>query len=299
MALTTGQIALPRSVVTTMIEKANNDSVIAALSPSTPQIFADTTHLVFTPTAEAEVVSEGSTKSSYEQTLTQKEATRVKLQTTTRVSSELQWADEDDQLQILTNILEDQAKALARAIDYVVIHGTNPKTGVNLSFNDTISMNAQKVDAINVSNDPSKALDEMADALQDYDVNGIALSRKFASELRKLRADGTGARLYPDIPLSFNVGQLEGIPAATSNTVNGVLCNSGAGTTVRAIMGDFSLIKWGMVRDITTELISYGDPDQTGIDLKASNQVAYRTESMFAYAILDPQGFVVYNGASV
>ena len=27
-------------------------------------------------------------------------------------------------------------------------------------------------------------------------------------------------------------------------------------------MGDFSLIKWGMVRDLTSEIIAYGDPDR-------------------------------------
>ena len=58
-------------------------------------------------------------------------------------------------------------------------------------------------------------------------------------------------------------------------------------------MGDFSLIKWGMVRDITSEIIPYGDPDQTGVDLKAHNQIAYRTEAMYSYAILDPKGIAV------
>lgn len=54
-------------------------------------------------------------------------------------------------------------------------------------------------------------------------------------------------------------------------------------------MGDYSLIKWGMIRDIWAEVIQYGDPDQTGVDLKAHNQTAYRTEAMFSYAVLDPR----------
>jgi hypothetical protein len=45
-----------------------------------------------------------------------------------------------------------------------------------------------------------------------------------------------------------------------------------------------------MVRDIWSEIIEYGDPDNTGNDL---NQIAYRTEAMYSYAILDPKGIAV------
>lgn len=296
MALETGKIQLPREVVTQMITKVGDNSVIAQLSPSTPQLFKDTTHLIFSPTAEAEVVSEGASKTSYEQNLTQKEAIRVKLQTTTRVSNELQWADEDDKLEIVTHIIDDQTKALARAIDYVIIHGTNPATGSTGCVSEYITQNATSVSEGSVT---VNSLDKLAEQLLDYEVNGLALSRKFASQLRQLRAEGTGARLYSDIPLNLNAGQVEGLPCVTSNNVNGALCNMKAGTTVRAIMGDFSLIKWGMVRDVFSELIEYGDPDGTGIDLKNVNQVAYRTESMFAYAILDPQGFAYLDIPSI
>ena len=98
-------------------------------------------------------------------------------------------------------------------------------------------------------------------------------------------------RYYPEIPLNLQVGTLDGIKAATSATVNGAKAKTP--TNVLAIMGDFSLIKWGMVRDITSEIIPYGDPDQTGVDLKAHNQIAYRTEAMFSYAVVDSKAFAV------
>ena len=63
-------------------------------------------------------------------------------------------------------------------------------------------------------------------------------------------------------------------------------------------MGDFSRIKWGMVRDITSEIIEYGDPDNTGNDLKGYNQVAYRTEAVLAYAVLDEDAFSVLKSAA-
>ena len=62
----TQKIKLPSSVVSTIIGKVKDTSTIATLSPSTPQKFADTTYLVFNPTAEAEVVAEGGKKSGSE-----------------------------------------------------------------------------------------------------------------------------------------------------------------------------------------------------------------------------------------
>lgn len=286
MALQTTNIVLPREVVVDTINKAKGISTIAQLSPSTPQLFRDETHLIFNPSSEAEVVAEGAAKSAYTQTLSPVEGKRVKLVTTTRVSDELRWADEDAKTDIIQHIIDDQAEALARAIDYVIYHAVNPKTGAVLSGYTSLITGAT---AVTSDTDESKNIDKLADALIDYTINGLALSREFASALRKIRVANTGQRLYPEIPLSLNAGTVDGIPAVTSNTVDGVLATSTTG--VRAIMGDFSTIKWGMVRDLKSELIEYGDPDGSGTDLKSVNQVAYRTESMFAYALLDPAAF--------
>lgn len=289
MAMKTDQIKLPVSVATGIVNKAKDTSTIASLSPSTPQIFSDADYLVFNGKSEAEVVAEGAVKNSYEQTVDSVVAKRFKVQTTTRVTSELQWADEDNQLQIIRSIQADQAAALGRALDYVIYHAINPKTGEALSGFDPLSTSAVQV---NATEDEIGNVDALADALNDsYDINGVALSKTWASRLRKLRVPSTGMRFYPEIPLNLQAGSLDGITAATSGTVNGRLAKTP--TKVLAFMGDFSLIKWGMVRDLTSEIIAYGDPDQTGVDLKAHNQIAYRTEAMYAFAIIDPKAFAV------
>lgn len=292
MANDTSKIALPSSVITEVLNKAKDTSTIAALSPSVPQKFADTTYLVFNPTSEAEVVAEGAKKSSYDLSTTPVEAKRVKIVTTTRVSDELKWADEDNKLEIVSNIIADQAEAIGRALDYVVYHAINPKTGLPLDgYTSLVSGAASVVHDTSVVDD----IDELTDALIDYDINGFALSRGFASDLRKQRVPATGQRLYPEIPLSLNAGALDGIPAAVSGTVNGRLAKTATG--VLGIMGDFGTIKWGMCRDAFSEVIEYGDPDNTGQDLKGANQVAYRTEAVLAYALLDPKAFAVLKSA--
>ena len=293
MALDTTKIKLPHEVATVITKKAKDTSTIAALSPADPQLFLDKDYMVFNGSSEAEVVAEGAQKSSYDETLTTVVGKRFKVQTTTRVTSELKWADEDNQLEIIQNIQADQAKALGRVLDYVIYHAFNPKPKTTLDGFTALSTSAVQVTA---SGDDVEDIDALAEAVSDeYDINGIAMSKTWAARLRKLRVPATGMRLYPEIPISLQVGNLDGIPAATSGTVNGRLITPD--TKVLAFLGDFSLIKWGMVRDIWSEIIAYGDPDQTGKDLKAYNQIAYRTEAVYSYAILDPKGIAVLKEA--
>ena len=293
MTMDTTKIKLPVSVATEITKKAKDTSTIAALSPAEPQLFLDKDYMVFNGSSEAEVVAEGAQKSSYDETLTTVVGKRFKVQTTTRVTSELKWADEDNQLEIIQNIQADQAKALGRVLDYVIYHAFNPKPKTTLDGFTALSTSAVQVTA---SGDDVEDIDALAEAVSDeYDINGIAMSKTWAARLRKLRVPATGMRLYPEIPISLQVGNLDGIPAATSGTVNGRLITPD--TKVLAFLGDFSLIKWGVVRDIWSEIIAYGDPDQTGKDLKAYNQIAYRTEAVYSYAILDPKGIAVLKEA--
>ena len=288
MAMDTTKIKLPAEVTRAIINKVGNTSTIAALSPSTPQLFLNEDYMVFNGAAEAEVVAEGQKKSSYEQTASYITGKKFKVQCTTRVTEELKWADEDNRLEIISSIQEDQTKAIARALDYVIYHAINPKSGETLSGYDALTAKAVTVTD---SEDDIANVDALADAVNEYEINGVALSRTWASRLRKLRVPATGMRFYPEIPINLAAGTLDGIPAATSTTVNGAKATEE--TKVLGIMGDYSLIKWGMIRDIWAEVIQYGDPDQTGVDLKAHNQIAYRTEAMFSYAVLDPKAFAV------
>ena len=293
MALTTKKIILPKDVAVGIVNKASDTSTIAALSPSTPMLFRDQEYMVFNPTAEAEVVEEGTQKGSYEASTSPVTAKRVKLQTTTRVTSELEWADEDNRTQIIESIVADQAAAFARALDYVVYHAINPKSGEALGDGYTaLSGTATQVTS---TGDAVEDIDAIVDAIAaTYDVNGIALSKTFAASLRKVRVPSTGQRLYPEIPLNLKPGTVEGVTAATSGTVSGALAN--AATKVLAFAGDFSVIKWGLVRDMTAQVIPYGDPDGSG-DLQRTNQIAYRTEGVYGYAVLDPKAIACLKAA--
>lgn len=303
MALQTSGIVLPKSVIPAIFTQTKDTSTIAALSPSKPEVFADETYLVFNGNAEAEVVAEGAQKSAYNESVNPVVANRATIQTTTRVSNQLKWADEDDQLRIIGAIQEDQALALGRALDYLVYHAVTPKTGAVITgytaLTDATGVNDVYLGAtVAAATDKQliTSIDNMATAVNDlYDINGFALSKTYANALRKIRNDSL-ARLYPEIPLSLKVGNIEGIPAAVSGTVNGR--KNATTSNVLAFMGDYSLIKWGLVRNIKAEVIEYGDPDGAG-DLKRLNQIAYRTEAVLAWAVLDPAAFaILHSGTS-
>jgi len=294
MALQTDKVLLPKEVATVITKKAKDTSTIAALSPSEPQLFLDKDYMVFSGNAEAEVIAEGEQKSSYEETLSPVVGKRFKVQTTTRVTDELRFADDDARLEIISKIQADQAAALGRVLDYAVYHAFDPKKKTTLAGFTKLSDTAAQVTA---TTDRVADIDALAEAVNDeYDINGIAMSKTMTNELRRIRIKDTMQRLYPEIPLNLKVGSLDGIPASTSGTVNGRLITD-TPTNVLAFLGDFSLIKWGMVRDIWSEIIEYGDPDGSGKDLKGYNQIAYRTEAIYSYAILDPKGIAVLKTA--
>lgn len=300
MALQTSQIVLPRSVALEITQKAKDTSTIAALSPRRPEIFADETYLVFNGASEAEVIAEGAQKSKYEQTVTPVVGIKFTVQTTTRVSNQLLWADEDNRLEIIDAIQDDQAGAIGRALDYVVYHAINPINGNALGAGYTaLKTSAQQAylgaTAANATTEQwVKSVDEMVNLVNDlYEINGFAMAKTYANALRTLR-NSDFQRLYPDIPLNLRVGNFEGIPAATSGTVNGRVITPA--TDVLAFLGDFSVIRWGMVRDMMAEVIPYGDPDGQG-DLKRLNQIAYRTEAVYAYAVTDPSAIAVLHAA--
>lgn len=294
MALSTASITLPTNVVMQTIEGVNNASTVASLSTAAPQIFANTEHLYFSKAVEAEVVGEAAAKSASDPTVAQVPAKLVKVQTTTRVSEELRWADEDNRIAIIEAIQRDQSKAIARAIDYVIYHAIQPTTGAALGTGYTALTAMTGVNTVTSASDALTDWDALVAAVNaDYLPTGVALSRTFAADMRAYR-DNSGARIWPEIPVGLNVSNVEGLAAAVSNTVNGALATTP--TKVLAIMGDFDLIKWGMVREMQAEVIEFGDPDGAG-DLKRYNQVAYRTEACFAYAVLDAAGFAVLKSA--
>lgn len=291
-ATNTTNIKLPVEIAKDLVSKVADTSVIQTLSASSPAIFANRASILFTQDPEAEIVGESTQHSSQTVGLKPVDHTIKKLSVTVRFSNEVQWADEDSQLQIVDAIVDKSAAALGRGLDYLVFHGLNPATGMAATGLTALTAGAT---AVTATTDPAADLDALADAVDPgYSISGIGLSKAYASSLRKVRVKNTGLRMFPEIPINLNTGVVDGLAAATSNTVSGTLAKTA--TKVLAVMGDFNLIKWGIVRDINIETIETGDPDGLG-DLKRLGQIAYRAEVVYSYAVVDPKGFAVLKSA--
>ena len=291
-ATNTTNIKLPVEIAKDLVSKVADTSVIQTLSASSPAIFANRASILFTQDPEAEIVGESTQHSSQTVGLKPVDHTIKKLSVTVRFSNEVQWADEDSQLQIVDAIVDKSAAALGRGLDYLVFHALNPATGMPATGLTALTAGAT---AVTATTDPAADLDALADAVDPgYSISGIGLSKAYASSLRKVRVKNTGLRMFPEIPINLNTGVVDGLAAATSNTVSGALAKTA--TKVLAVMGDFNLIKWGIVRDINIETIETGDPDGLG-DLKRLGQVAYRAEVVYSYAVIDPKGFAVLKSA--
>lgn len=297
-ALTTAGLYLPQEYAGRIIAKAGDTSVIARLSPSQGQTFTTKEHIIFGADPEAEWVAEGAQKSGSEISTTRVLSTTHKAQVSVRMTDEVVYADEDTRLGLMEAVYDKLGEAVGRALDYGIIYGVSPLTGAAVTGMTALFSQAnQIVSAGDIVDDVDSMPDEIIEA--GYVPNAVALDTAFANELRKLRNAGTGERVYPEIQLDpTKTGTLGGLTAAVSGTIGGRRVKIGQqfGTPVQALCGDYSLIKWGIVRDMGMEVIKFGDPDGLG-DLRRTNEVVVRAEVIYAWAVLDPLGFTCLRSA--
>lgn len=276
--------------------------VLSRLTGGDPDLkVGSTDYFVFTGTPKAELVAEGSNKSSNDGTPTKVTAKTYTVHVTYRFSNQLMWADEDYQTGVVDQLVANIAVALSRALDLIAIHGINPKTGeISSAVSDYFDKAGNGVHRVVSTADPQADVETAASDLQGsgYVATGIALDPSYAGQLARTR-DQDGRQLYPELGLGFNVENFQGLPAASSDTVSGRQELEADEVSIQAIMGDFRAFKWGVAREVPLETIQYGDPDGLG-DLKRTNEIAIRAEAVLGFAIFDGAAFSIISeqGAS-
>ncbi len=289
--LTTGNITLPKNIASGLFQKATTGSTIAQLSASEPMQFGNVDVMTFSAPPRAEYVAEGANKSSTTGTFGTVTVTPKKAQVTMRFNEEVQWADEDYQLGVLRTLGEAGGVALARALDLGAYHGINPLTGLATALIPAGHRIATTTNRVEAAANPDTEIEAAAGLViaDGYIPNGIAFDPSYGWKVATARyADGR--KKYPELGLGTDVTTFEGIRASVSSTVSGV--PEAADTKVRAIVGQWDLLRWGVQRSVPVELIRFGDPDGQG-DLKRTNQVALRLEVVYGWAVLDLNGFAV------
>ena len=293
--LATTGITLPKNIAAGLFAKALTGSAVAALSGAEPQQFGEVTHMTLTGAPRAEYVGEGANKAPTNATFGTKVATPHKVQVTMRFNEEVQWADDAYQLGILTTLADQGGLALARALDLGVFHGINPLTGAavaSIVVGDRIATTTNSVELVTATLTTPDTVIEAAAGLviaDGYIPDGIAFDPTYSWTVATARYVD-GRKKYPELGFGSNITSFEGLKAFSSSTVSGL--PEAADTKVKAIIGQWDLLRWGVQKRIPVELIKFGDPDGQG-DLKRTNQIALRLEVVYGWAVMDLDGYAV------
>lgn len=273
-----------------LINLVRGKSTLARLAGQDLIPFNGQTEYVFALDKEVDIVAENDPKSNGGGTVTAKTVVPLKFEYGLRVSDEFVYGSEEIRMNYLRQFNEGFARKIARGVDIAAMHGLNPRTGNPA----TQTVGTNHLDA-QVSNSRTATADADADidaavALvegAEHEVTGIAVAPAERAALAALKANGV--KLYPELAWGNQPQSVNGLAFDANSTVS-----FGTNTKALAYVGNFrDFFKLGYGKDITFEVIQYGNPDNdaTAGDLKGHNQVYLRAEAYIGWAILDPTAF--------
>lgn len=286
-------------LVTDLINKVTGKSSIARLSAQQAIPFNGEKVFTFTMDSEIDVIAESGKKTHGGVSLTPQTMVPIKVEYGARISDEFMYASDEEKINILQAFNDGFAKKVARGIDLMAFHGVNPRQGTAsavIGTNNFDSKVTQKVSAPKGIADANGAIESAVELLTgaDADVTGIAINPSFRSALAKQK-DQQGNALFPELKWGATPDTINGLPVDVNKTVSDMSTEND-----RAIVGDFANgFKWGYAKEVPLEVIQFGDPDNSGLDLKGYNQVYIRAELYLGWGILDATKFARVTEATV
>ena len=270
-----------------LMTKVKGKSSLAKLSGQTPIPFNGLKEFIFSMDNEIDIVAENGKKTEGGISVDPVKIVPIKFEYGARVSDEFLYATEEEQINILTAFNDGFAKKVAKGFDLAAFHGINPRTGSASEVVGTNHFDSKITQKITYTKGtPDVNLDGVIEAVQgsDGEVTGMALSNVFGADMATVKENGV--RQYPEFRFGASPENLGGIAVDVNKTVYN--------DTVKdhAIVGDFqNAFKWGFSKEIPLEIIKYGDPDNSGKDLKGYNQIYIRAEVYIGWGILVPEYF--------
>ena len=277
-------------LVTDLYNKVKGKSSVAILHAQAPIPFNGNEIMTFSMDTEVDLVGENGKRSTGGISVEPVKMVPLLIEYGARVSSDFLYASEEKQLDILKAFNDGFAAKAARGLDIMVFHGVNPRTKEKSTLIGTNSFDTIGVEKIDYNAAaPDGCIEDAVSKLDntDFDITGMAISKDMRSALSK-QTDKAGAKLYPQLAWGSNPGSINGCPVDVNSTV------SFGDSKDKAIMGEFhTAFKWGYAKNITMEVIPYGDPDNTGKDLKGYGQVYLRAQTYIGWGILDKKAFAI------
>lgn len=281
---------LPTQIITEMFDTVRGKSSLAKLSAQRPIPFNGTTEMVFSLDSDIDIVGESAAKSNGGGAATPVVIRPYKFEYGLRVSDEFMYGTEEYRIDVLRTFAEGAAKKAARGMDIAAMHGLNPRTVTASAVVGTNNFESAISNSVTYVNSTPDANVSAAVALVEaggYTPDGLALSPTARTDIAAMTVNG--ATKFPAFDWGGAPERLGAMTLDVNPTVE--VAASGAATTLYALLGDFSAFRWGYAKSIPLEVIEYGDPDNSGHDLKGYNQVYLRAEFYIGWGILDAAAF--------
>ena len=278
-------------LVTEIMSKVQGRSTLAKLSNQQPIPFNGTEQFIFNLEGNAQIVGEGELKGAGKAVITSKVITPLKFVYQARMTDEFMHASDEKKMNFLKHYADGFAKKIAEAFDIAAIHGLEPKGLTDASFKATNSFDGLVTGNV-VTYNAATIDSNIDDAVQaivatDNEVTGIAMSPAAGQAMSKVKVNNVVQ--FPEFRFGQRPDNFFGMELDINKTLT---AQSGKGKKNHAIVGDFqNRFKWGYAENIPMEIIEYGDPDGTGRDLKAYNEILLRTEAFIGWGILDEKAF--------
>lgn len=284
--------ALPTSIADGIWTGAQSKSAILAVANARPQRFGNMTKMVLTTRPKAEIVGSGAQKSANGGALTNVTAAPIKAQVGLRFDEELQWADEQDQLNAMNDLGVALQNALAEQIDLAVIHRVSALQGTVVAAIPSGLVTAGAEVEMNLKTAGTNASTYLTQAAgvvlgAGYTPNGAVLDSTFAFQVASA-TDTSGRPIDAAFPLNGAIDNYRGLRMGVSPSVSGK--NVMADSKLRAVVGDYNALGFGLMKEIPIRKYDQGDPDGQG-DLGRFNQILLRAELVFGFAIFDTNAF--------
>lgn len=279
-------------LVTDLINKVQGKSSLAKLSKQIPLAFNGNKEFVFNLDSEIDIVAENGKKSHGGISLEPIVMVPIKVEYGARISDEFMRAADEAKIKFLQEFNDGFAKKLAKGFDIMALHGVNPRTKAASTVIGDNCFDKKVTQTVTFDGkDADGAIENAVNTVEaaDGEVSGLAIDPSFRAILAKTTTDaeGKGVRLYPELRYGGNPDSINGLALDVNRTVS-------AETTNKAYVGDFAeMFRWGYAKDIWFDTIEYGDPDNSGKDLKGHNQVYLRAEAYLGWGILVPEHFAI------
>lgn len=273
-------------LVTDLINKVKGKSSLVALSQQKPIPFNGQKEFTFTMDSEIDIVAENGKKTHGGVSIAPLTIVPIKVEYGARISEEFLYASDEEKIDIVKAFNEGYARKLARGLDLMAFHGINPRTGTASAIIGTNHFDGKVTQTVDFNEaDPDVNIETAASMVQGAEgvISGMAMDPQFSATLASYKVNGV--KQFPELAWGANPGAVRGIPTDINRTVSN-------GGNDLVIIGDFaSMFKWGYAKEIPLEVIKYGDPDNSGQDLKGYNQVYLRSETYLGWGIMDGNSF--------